>query len=45
MDPMQALAEMDAIIQRVNLPREQHAHLIKCRMTVEKALTNREAAQ
>lgn len=38
MDPIQALAELDAACQTIVANRQTHAHLIKCVQTVRAAL-------
>lgn len=39
MDPIQALEEMDRIVQQVNLSRKQHAFLLQCKQVVLERLT------
>lgn len=43
MEPLQALAELDAAVQTISTNRATHGHLIKCVTAIRVALTAKDS--
>lgn len=38
MNPAKALADMDSVVMQAQMNRNQHAHMVNCRIAIEDAL-------